>query len=470
MHYLKINAKQGENSVAKQGKNSIAKHGKNSIAKQGDLLEIYSKISYNISMSYLKRYVEEEIKLNMKISGVVLIAGPKWCGKSTTSKLFVKSSYILDTKAKIELANFDPYGVLIGDNPRLIDEWQFAPDLWNAVRNEIDSRDEKKGQFIFTGSSTPVDKKDIFHNGAGRISKIKMYPLTLAESLDSKGIVSLNDLFEKKIDKLFYQNDKYTLLDTGFYMCRGGWPESLIEDRKLAVLNTKKYCNTLFDFENSPNTNFRNKKKDILMMLVKSYARNISTEVKKTTLKRDILENDSRNLDDDTFDSYLEALQDLYIFEDIEHWNPNFRSKTTVITTPTRHFVDTSIALWALKMSPSDLLNDPKTFGLMFEDFAIKELKVYSKVLDGEIRHYRDNAGLECDAVIHLEDGRYALIEIKLGDNEGIKKGCKTLNALEKKLLESDYKAPSFKAIITASGMAYKLEDIFIIPINILKV
>ena len=173
-------------------------------------------------MSYLKRYVEDEIKLNMKISGVVLIVGPKWCGKSTTSKLFAKSSYILDTKAKIEFANFDPLGILIGENPRLIDEWQFAPDLWNAARSEIDSREEKKGQFIFTGSSTPVDKNDIFHNGAGRISKIKMYPLTLAESLDSKGIVSLNDLFENKIDKLFFQNNRYTTLDTAFYMCRGG--------------------------------------------------------------------------------------------------------------------------------------------------------------------------------------------------------------------------------------------------------
>ncbi len=418
---------------------------------------------------YLSRYIEKDIELTLKVSGVVVVNGPKWCGKSTTCRMFAKSSYILDSKKKIELANFNPESILIGENPRLIDEWQFAPDLWNVARTEVDTRDESFGQFIFTGSSTPANKNDIFHNGAGRIATLKMYPMSLMESLESKGIVSLKDLFDKKIDKLFYQNEGFTLYDIAFYMCRGGWPSSLMENRDLALLSTKKYCNTLFDFENSSNTTFRNKKKDILLMLIKSYARNISTEVRKSTLKKDILENDDRNLDDDTFDSYLEALKDLFIIEDIETWNPNFRSKTSVITTPTRHFVDTSIALWALNMSPNDLLNDPNTFGLMFEDFVIRELRIYSKTLLGEVRHYRDNAGVECDAVIHLENGDYGLIEIKLGEESAIKHAIKTLNNLEKKIIDSNKKGPNFKAIITSCGMAYKIDDIFIIPINILK-
>ncbi len=421
-------------------------------------------------MNYLKRYVEKEIEILLKTIGIIVVCGPKYCGKTTTSERFAKSSFALSNKAKIELAKTDPESILIGENPRLIDEWQFAPDLWNCVRTEVDRRDDKFGQFIFTGSSTPADKDEIFHNGAGRIYSLKMYPMSLMESLDSKGIVSLNELFKSnETKKIFYQNDKYTLLDTAFYMCRGGWPNSLDEDKEIALRRTRNYCETLFNFENSQNSKFRNKKKEIFLMLLKSYARNISTEVKKSTLKQDILKNDDRNLDDDTFDSYLEALQDLYIIEDIEAWNPNFRSKTIIISTPTRHFVDTSIALWVLNMSPNDLLNDPNTFGLMFEDFVIKELKIYAKVLDGEVRHYRDGNGLECDAVIHLRNGKYALIEIKLGGDEAISKGIETLNKLENKIIESNLKKPTFKMIITGSGFARTIGDTYIVPINVLK-
>ncbi len=419
---------------------------------------------------YLSRYVEKEIELALKVSGVVVVCGPKYCGKSTTSLLFAKSSYLLDTKKKIDLANFDPWSVLSGETPRLIDEWQLAPELWNVGRTEVDSRNEKFGQFIFTGSSTPANKKEIHHNGAGRFSTVKMYPMTLKEASCSRGIVSLKDLFDNANKELFYQNEGFNLLDTAFFMCRGGWPNSVcFEDKDLALLSTKKYCETLFDFENSPNSKFRNKKKDILLLLLKSYARNISTEARRSTLKQSILANDDRKLDDDTLDAYLEALRDLYIIEDLEPWNLNFRSKTSAIVTPTRHFVDTSIALWALKMSPNDLLNDPNTFGLMFEDFAVKELRVYAKSMNGEIRHYRDNAGLECDTVIHLEDGRFALIEIKLGDENGIEHAKKTLNSLENALIESNKGKPAFKMIVTAAGMAYKKGDIYVVPINTLE-
>lgn len=421
-------------------------------------------------MNYLKRYVEKDIEILLKTIGVIVVCGPKYCGKTTTSARFVKSSYALNNKAKIDMAKSDPESILIGENPRLIDEWQHAPDLWNCVRSEIDRRDNKFGQFIFTGSSTPADKDEIYHNGAGRIYSLKMYPMSLMESLDSKGVISLKELFESnEIKKIFYQNDKYTVLDTAFYMCRGGWPNSLDEDREFALIKTRNYCDTLFNFENSHNSKFRNKKKEIFLMLLKSYARNISTEVKKTTLKNDILENDDRDLDDDTFDSYLEALQDLYIIEDIDAWNPNFRSKEIIISTPTRHFVDTSIALWALNMSPNDLLNDPNTFELMFEDFVIRELKIYSKVLDGEVRHYRDGNGLECDAVIHLRNGKYALIEIKLGGEDAIKKGINNLKKLENKIIESNLNKPTFKMIITGTGFARTIDDTYIVPINILK-
>lgn len=420
-------------------------------------------------MKYLNRYIEKEIELMLKTSGVVVVEGPKFCGKTTTCKKYANSFYALDSKKKIELAQSNPESILIGETPRLIDEWQFVPDLWNLGRSEIDSRDNKFGQFIFTGSSTPANKDDIYHSGAGRITTIKMKPMSLYESLESKGIVSIKELFNGQ-NSVFYINENYHLQDTAFYICRGGWPLSLVENREDALQITNNYFTNLFNFENSKNEKYRNKKPEIFKMILRSYARNISTEVRRKVIINDINQHDDRNLDESTFDSYLEALRDLYIIQDIEAWNPNFRSKTAITTTSTRHFVDTSIAANALNMSPNDLMNDPETFGLLFEDFAVKELSIYAQTLGGELRHYRDANGLECDAVLHLKNGDYGLIEIKIGGENNIKYGASKLKCLKEKLLKDDKKIPSFCMIVTACGDAYTTEEgVHIVPINILK-
>lgn len=420
-------------------------------------------------MAYLKRYIEKDIAEALETSGVVVVAGPKFCGKTTTSNIFAKSKYTLDTKAKIELVQSSPESILIGETPRLIDEWQNVPDLWNCARSEVDARENKFGQFIFTGSSTPADKEDIYHSGAGRIVTLTMRTMSLYESNESKGYVSLASLFSGQ-KNVFFTNENYYLQDTAFFICRGGWPLSLNDDREKSLKITKNYCDTLFGFENTKNKKFRNKKPEVLRMILRSYARNISTEVRKSIILNDLSKHEDKTLNETTLDEYLEALKDLYIIKDVEAWNPNFRSKTAITSTPTRHFVDTSIAAHALGMSPDDMLNDPRTFGLLFEDFAIKELSIYAKYLGGEVRHYRDANGLECDAVIHLENGEYALVEIKIGGEDLINEGVSTLQRLKNKIAESKQKMPAFSMILTAVGDAKTLEDgTHVVPINLLK-
>ena len=421
-------------------------------------------------MEYYNRYVEKQIKEALEISGGVLVAGPKFCGKTTTCKRFASSLYALDTKEKIQLVQSSPLSILQGSRPRLIDEWQNVPDLWNCARTQIDSSEEKFGLFIFTGSSTPADKNEIYHSGAGRFVTLRMNPMSLYESKESTGEVSLSALFEEPQQHLFFINENYTLQDTAFYLCRGGWPLSVLGGRDKALRITSAYYSTLFEFENSKNAKFRNKKKNIFLMILKSYARNISTEARRKVILDDVNAHEDRNLDEDTFEEYVEALRDLFIIRDIEAWNPNFRSKTAVITSPTRHFVDTSIAAGALNISPDDLMNDPRTYGMFFEDFAINQLRVYTEALGGEIRHYRDSKGLECDAVVHLNDGRFALVEVKLGGENLIRDGISTLSSLRKKIKTDKLPEPSFEMIITACGNAYTTDTgIHIVPINMLK-
>lgn len=423
-----------------------------------------------VLMNYLTRYIEKDIESALETSGVVVVAGPKFCGKTTTSRLFAKSEYALDTKEKIALTQSSPASVLIGGTPRLIDEWQHVPDLWNHARSEIDRRDDKFGQFLFTGSSTPASMEDIYHSGAGRIVTLKMRPMSLFESKESLGEVSLRNLFNDPSHKVFISNENHMLQDTAFYLCRGGWPLSLTNDRNKALKITENYCSTLFEFENNKNAKFRNKKKSIFQMIVRSYARHVSTEARRKKMIADINEHDDRNLDPETFDEYLQALKDLYIIEDIEAWNPNFRSATTIVTSPTRHFVDTSVAAGALHVSPEDLMNDPRTFGFLFEDFAVRELCIYTQSMGGEIRHYRDGNGLECDAVIHLKDGRYALVEIKLGGEPLVAGGIATLQSMKNKIAKAGQPSPSFYMILTAAGAGYTTPDgIHVVPVNALR-
>ncbi|MCM1296878.1 MAG: DUF4143 domain-containing protein [Muribaculaceae bacterium] len=419
---------------------------------------------------YYKRLIEKQIGSKLKSSGAVLVAGPKFCGKTTTCMLYQKSFIKLNTTQTINIAKMNPKSVLIGDKPRLIDEWQAVPDIWNQVKDSLDF-DYSFGQYILTGSSTPADKTQIHHSGAGRIVPLKMRPMSLYESEESKGLVSLKELFENPDTECFDINDDYTLADTAYLLCRGGWPVSVQDDKDLGLEITRNYYDSLFVFENSDNEKFRNKKPEVFKMILRSLARNISTEAPDTTIISDIRASNSRTMDPKTFDDYMDALKDLYIVENISAWCPNIRSKTSMRSSETRHFVDTSIAARALNISPNDLMQDLPTFGLFFEDFAVRDLSIYSSLLGGEVRHYRDNAGLECDAIIHLPNGKWAAIEIKLGGDDLIKAGVNTLNTLDKKLSKkSDEPAPAFKMILTATGSLYRRPDgIYIVPINCLK-
>ena len=419
---------------------------------------------------YYERLIEERIALKLKSSGAVLVAGPKFCGKTTTCMLFQKSFLKLNTKQAIAMARMNPKGVLPGEAPRLIDEWQKAPDIWNQVKDDLDFN-YQFGKYILTGSSTPADKTEVHHSGAGRIASLSMRPMTLWESKESKGTVSLATLFEGGEDYPWDMNTEFTLEDVAFLLCRGGWPVAVQAPKDIALEITKNYYGGLFVFEDNENERFRNKKPEVLRMILRSYARNISTEAAVSTIISDIRQSNERTMDTKTYDDYLEALKDLYVIEDMEAWNPNIRSKTSIRSTPTRHFVDTSIACRSLGVSPQDLLNDLESFGLFFEDFAVRDLRVYADSLGGEVKHYRDNTGLECDAVVHLEDGRWGGIEIKLGGDDLINDGAESLKRLRDKIVEkSDEKAPSFLLVLTAVGGAYKREDgVFVAPINLLR-
>lgn len=419
---------------------------------------------------YYQRLIEEAIDRKLKSSGAVLVAGPKFCGKTTTCMLYQKSFVKLNTKQAISMARMDPKGALIGEKPRLIDEWQKAPDIWNQVKDELDFNYEF-GSYILTGSSTPADKTEVYHSGAGRIAPLTMRPMSLWESKESKGTVSLKDLFEGKKDNLWDMNTEFTLDDVAFLLCRGGWPVSVLAPHEIALEVTKNYYGGLFVFEDSENERFRNKKPEVLRMILRSFARNISTEAAVSTILADIRQSNERTMDVKTYDDYMEALKDLYIIEDMEAWNPNIRSKTSIRSTPTRHFVDTSIACRSLGVSPDDLKHDLNSFGLFFEDFAVRDLRIYAETLGGTVKHYRDNAGLECDAVVHLEDGRWAGIEIKLGGDDLVNEGAESLKTLRNKIVEkSDEQAPSFLLVLTAIGGAYLREDgVFVAPINLLR-
>ena len=419
---------------------------------------------------YYTRLIEKEIELKLRTSGAVVVAGPRFCGKTTTCMLYQKSFVKLNTKQSIMMARMNPKGALTGEKPRLIDEWQKAPDIWNQVKDELDF-DYQFGKYILTGSSTPADKTEVHHSGAGRITPVKMRPMSLWESKESKGTISLMDLFGGKANYPWDMNEEITLDDIAFLMCRGGWPISVQAPKEIAVEITKNYYSGLFVFEDCENERFRNKRPEVLKMILRSYARHISTEAAVSTIIADVRQSNERSMDSKTFDDYMEALKDLFILEDLPAWNPNIRSKTSIRSTPTRHFVDTSIACRALGISPNDLMNDLESFGLFFEDFAVRDLSIYANAIGGTLSHYRDNTGLECDAVMHLEDGRWGAIEIKLGGDELIEQGAHSLKTLRNKIIEkSEEKAPSFLMVLTAVGGAYQREDgVFVAPINLLR-
>ena len=422
---------------------------------------------------YISRLAEKTLEDNLDSTGCVLVKGPKFCGKSTMCERYAKSVIALKTTNVIELVKSDPKIALIGENPHLIDEWQKAPELWNLIKDDLD-KDYQFGKYIITGSTTPIDPSKIQNSAAGRIAPMMLRPFSLFESGESNGVVSLEKLFDKSYSFATFYENHISLTDVAFLICRGGWPIAVKAKRDAAIRVTTNYYNGLFTIEDE-NDEFaeflKNKNIDLLKLILKSFARHISTQTKNTNMINDIIASGERSvLDEDTFLNYKKTLEDLYIIYDMPAWNLNLRTSVSVRTAPTHHFVDTSLAIAALGIKPADLLNDLRSFGFFFEDFAVRDLAIYADSFGAELKHYRDSAGYEVDAILKLPNGEYGAIEIKIASNQNIADGINSLNNFEKKMIKNGLKTPSFKMVLTSHGLCYRNEDgVFIVPINMLK-
>ena len=420
---------------------------------------------------YKARIVDNMLKEKLEAKGAVIIEGPKWCGKTTTAIQVAGSILRMDEprnrEANIQMAEIDPGRLLKGATPRLIDEWQIAPKLWDATRYEVDTRG-KEGQFILTGSAVPVESEEITHSGTGRFTWLLMRPMSLYESGDSTGEVSLQNLFERP-DRIAGTND-FDIDRLAFLICRGGWPYAVGMKEKPSLLQAEDYYEAVIksDINRADGVS---KNPERVKRLMRSFARNQGTQISNTMLRDDIISNDTESLNEDTIASYINALKNIFVVEDMAAWNPNLRSKTSIRTSETRYYVDPSIAVAALGIGPKDLTNDLNTMGLLFETLCVRDLRVYAESIGGTVLHYRDKSGLECDTVIHLKNGRYGLAEIKLGGQKLIEEGVKNLQSLSNKIDTSKMPAPSFLMIIIGIGeFAYRREDgIFIMPIGCLK-
>lgn len=425
---------------------------------------------------YKPRLADQILKDKLASTGAVLIEGAKWCGKTTTATQIAKSIlYMQDpTKKKqnIEMAEMDPSILLAGDTPRLIDEWQLAPKLWDAIRFEVDKRDEFE-QFILTGSAVPVDISQISHSGTGRISRMLMRPMSLFESGESNGSVSLSDIFSGNLKISGTSN--LSLEQISFLICRGGWPKSIDSAPNIALKQSINYYDSVVNTDISRVDNVQ-RDAEKTKRILRSYARAIGSQAKIRSITQDVYSNEVDDKDDlinkgVTINTYISALKKIFVIEDSIAWNPNLRSKTAIRTSDTRYFTDPSIGVAALGLGPKDLINDLQTMGLLFENMCIRDLRVYADALDGQVYHYRDRNDLECDAVIHLRNGSYGLIEIKLGGDKLIEEGVATLNKLADTIDTTKMKAPAFKMVLTGVGdYAYRRKDgILIVPIGSLK-
>ena len=420
---------------------------------------------------YRARIVDDMLKDKLESKGAVVIEGPKWCGKTTTAMQVAGSILRMDEPSKretnIQMSEIDPGRLLKGNVPRLIDEWQIAPKLWDAARYEVDTRGEE-GQFILTGSAVPIESREITHSGTGRFTWLMMRPMSLFESGDSTGEVSLNQLFGNPsvIDGM----NNLSIEKLAFLICRGGWPHAVGMKDNPALLQAEDYYEAVIksDINRADGVS---KNPERVKRLMRSFARNQGTQISNTMLRDDIISNDTESLNEDTIASYINALKNIFVVEDMPAWNPNLRSKTSIRTSDTRYYVDPSIAVAALGIGPKDLTNDLNTMGLLFETLCVRDLRVYAESIGGNVLHYRDKSGLECDTVIHLKNGRYGLAEIKLGGQKFIEDAAENLKSLSNKIDTSKMPAPSFLMIVIGIGeFAYKREDgIFIVPIGCLK-
>ena len=424
------------------------------------------------TFNYRKRIADILLEEKLEAMGAVLIEGPKACGKTTTAEQQARSILYMDDPANIQqnlqLAETNIKRLLQGDTPRLIDEWQIAPQIWDAVRFEADHR-KGDGLFMLTGSAVPADKSKIRHTGAGRFAWLTMRPMTLWESGESSGDVSIKALFAEpeKVDG----ESTLKMEDIDYAICRGGWPKSLTKkSQKAALRQVTEYFEAITRSDISrvdgvERDEFRAKR------LMRSYARLQGAMASIPTIIEDMKTNEPEDMSDETVSSYIKALKKIFIIEDMPAWNPNLRSKTSIRTSDTRYFVDPSLAIAALGIGPNDLLNDLNTLGLFFETLCVRDLRVYAEANDGDVFHYRDKSGLECDAVVHLRNGSYGLIEIKLGGDTLISEGAANLNSLAEKIDTTKMKKPSFKMVLTAVGQyAYiRTDGVMVVPIGCLK-
>lgn len=433
---------------------------------------------------YKNRVADRLLAEKLEAFGAVLIEGPKYCGKTTLASQQAGSILSMadtDTLGQnLALARTNISRLLAGETPRLIDEWQIAPQFWDAVRNEVDKRNED-GQFMLTGSAVPpkpkkdesgniIEEENIHHTGTGRISRLRLRTMSLWESEDSTGDVSLEELF---INPDTVDGVSNIDLDRLAYLtCRGGWPKAVLKKSEKAALAQA------FDYYDSVVSNDIKRVDDIdrdeelTKRIMRSYARNQGTQATVGTILADIKSNGDERMSDSTVYSYIKALKEIFVIEDSIAWNPNLRSKTAIRTSDTRYFIDPSIATAALGMGPKDLINDMETFGFIFETLAIRDLRVYADALDGNVYHYRDKNNLECDAVIHLRNGSYGLVEVKIGGTEPIREGAESLKTLSSKIDSTRMKTPSFMMVLTGIGnFAYKRPEdgVLVVPIGCLR-
>lgn len=400
-----------------------------------------------------------------------MIEGPKWCGKTTTAKQLAKS--VLDLgdasvlKQSSQMIEISPKSLLEGATPRLIDEWQALPPIWDSIRSEVDKRGEPS-QFILTGSSVLPDANETIHSGTGRYAHVMMRPMSLYESGESTGSVSLIDLFAGKTPDV--QENKLEIDDLAYLTCRGGWPWTTLISPKVALDQAFDYVDSVIK-RDIQRVDKVKRSPERARLLLRSYARNISQQVSYATIRKDMLSNDASTLDEDTVAAYIKVLKKLFVIEDLVAWNPNIRSKAAIRTSDTRHFVDPSVGTAALGIGPKDLINDLQSFGLFFEDMVVRDLRVYAEALDGELYHYRDSSGLECDTVLHRRNGSYALLEVKLGGEDKINEGAASMIELANNIDTDKMPAPSFMAVIIGVGKyAYRRKDgVYVLPIGCLK-
>lgn len=420
---------------------------------------------------YRNRVADQLLQDQLEAAGVVLVQGAKWCGKTTTAVHAAKSVLYMDDPRQLQnnlrLAETNPSTLLEGPAPRVIDEWQLAPQLWDAARFEV-SRRGALGMLIFTGSAVPPDMSKITHTGTGRFAWLTMRPMSLWESGESNGMLSLESLFEGVAQDVAAAEMDVERM--AYLVCRGGWPQTLKMKNRASLLQARNYVDAVCNSDIT-RVDGVGRNPALAHLLMRSYSRHQGGQVPVSTIVADLKENYNTEVSEATVASYINALKKIFVVEDMPAWSPNLRSKTAIRTSDTRYFVDSSIAAATLGIGPKDLLADFNTYGLLFETLAVRDLRVYAEALDGHVSHYRDRNGLECDAVVHLRNGKYGLVEVKIGGDTLIEEGVKNLKNLSQKIDTDRMNEPSFMMVLTAIGdYAFRRSDgVWIVPIAALK-